>query len=436
MKGKATFTLTDARTGKIVKQVTEHNMVTDAARRILNPPAYLLANCFSYSTFLKNVLPLYKNIFGGIALLGNTLEERADNVVPGKDCQFVATAGSAYAGTNVCRGTLNENESYVTENGYHFTWDFGTDKANGTIKCVALTSRSFGDSGIKAEDKSSYFITDPAPTSSVNMLNTQVIKALGQYIGTFQKNTLTYYKRDQLTDELEFVRIKCIDPSSVKITDSTGLSAYKEPSFSATVKLPFVTPYTYRYYDPDKKLMFFFSSVNTADGASSISYAGIDMEDLTIKEQGEYALDYPYNRVSSAAFYGGKFFIAASRGVEVYSAPGVVEKNLLQRYNNDTCFYNMDGLLLFCCSDNVYLYVNGGFLPIYSNCSKFPQPSVDVKPPYIMLCEPERLCSKDTTSENAYLAMISSYFATINDLSEPIVKTSEHTLKITYDITN
>lgn len=438
MKGQATFTLTDARTGKLVKQVTEHNMITDAAKRILNPPAYLLANKFSYSDFLKSVLPLYNQVFGGIVLLGNNLEERADNIFPGKDSQFIATAGSPYSGTNVCRGTLNQNESYAMENGYHFTWDFGTDKANGTIKCAALTSRSFGDSGLNAAERSSSFYLEPTAMGSSGSLVSQAANAIGQYLGTFQKNTLTYYKCDQYTDTLDFLRIKCIDPYAVKITDSTGLSSYQTPVFSKTLKMPFGVPVrTHRYYDPDKKLMFFFSTAERVDGVDYIKYAGVSMEDFEIKEQGSYALSGSYYNIYGAAFYDGKLFIASSNGMEIYSAPGVIAETPFTNYSSGSFFYNMNGVLLYYYSMNsTFLYINGKFQEMYSSINILPMPSVDVQLPYVMMSGIDSFCSRESSSQNPYLGMVSAYFATINNLSEPLVKTNEHALKITYDITN
>ena len=140
MEGKATLTLTDAKSGRVVKKVTEHNLVTDAVKRILNPPVYAMLYSFNFPNFINNVMPASK-LFSGIMLLGNTLSESRENVMLSGDYIPVATAGGEYAGANVRRGTLNTNESYATANGYHFTWDFGTDKANGVIKSVALTSQ-------------------------------------------------------------------------------------------------------------------------------------------------------------------------------------------------------------------------------------------------------------------------------------------------------
>ena len=52
MEGKATLTLTDAKSGRVVKKVTEHNLVTDAVKRILNPPVYAMLYSFNFPNFI------------------------------------------------------------------------------------------------------------------------------------------------------------------------------------------------------------------------------------------------------------------------------------------------------------------------------------------------------------------------------------------------
>ena len=80
MEGKATLTLTDAKSGRVVKKVTEHNLVTDAVKRILNPPVYAMLYSFNFPNFINNVMPASK-LFSGIMLLGNTLSESRENVM-------------------------------------------------------------------------------------------------------------------------------------------------------------------------------------------------------------------------------------------------------------------------------------------------------------------------------------------------------------------
>ena len=68
----------------------------------------------------------------------------------------------------------------------------------------------------------------------------------------------------------------------------------------------------------------------------------------------------------------------------------------------------------------------------WSNYSLFG--SADIKPPYYAATIMTNLTR--IYDYNPYLVLAGNYLATINNLSEPIEKTSEHTLKITYDITN
>lgn len=98
MKGKATFTLTNAATGRVEREFTEHNLVTNAVSRLLSPPGYTIMGKFSWSDFIGTSLPLYKELFGGIMLLSTTLTESADTVMLPPDCIPLATAGG-----RICR---------------------------------------------------------------------------------------------------------------------------------------------------------------------------------------------------------------------------------------------------------------------------------------------------------------------------------------------
>ena len=80
-----------------------------------------------------------------IMLFDENIEENPEIIFKPVNVNIVGHAGSAYSGTNVMRGSYNTNESGEIENGYRHVWDFGTDKANGTIKCLSLTSLNGGN---------------------------------------------------------------------------------------------------------------------------------------------------------------------------------------------------------------------------------------------------------------------------------------------------
>lgn len=439
MQGKATLTLSEASTGRVVKQLTEHNMVTDAVSRILKPPEYTMINGFDYTDFLKSVLPVYNYVMGGVMLLGNELEERPDNVYIDKNSVIVGTAGSAYSGADVLRGSLNLNETYKTDDGYHFTWDFGTDKANGTIKCIALTSRMFGDTGTP-ENKTGYYFINPTKMSEHNGFTTKVANAYGQFVGMFQEKTAVYIKSEQLSENVIFVKVKCLDPQSIGIHDVPGFTEAQEPFFSKTVTFPFKVLTQIRwFYDNDKDWLHFFSSVVYLKDSDTyvVQYTAIDTDNFEIQEQGSYTLASANYYIYAAAFYDGKFFITSSDGIDIYSEPGVISKHYSCSRGSTSMFYVVNGVLNYYENQYVYQYNDGDFRKIYSQTTHSYRPAVDIPLPYALAADHTTSISVDSkTMMNPYLVLMPAYFATINNLSEPIVKTNQLTLKVCYDITH
>lgn len=438
MQGKATFTLTDARTGRTVKQFTEHNMITDAVKRILDPPDYTLLYHFSYSDYIKNMLPLSQTLFGGIILLGNTMEESADNLLLNKDCIPVATAGGTYAGTNVRRGTLNMNESYATSNGYHFTWDFGTDKANGIIKCAALTSRQFGNTGFSNEDNTGSLTLNPENMSAVSGTGMQYAKAEGQYVGTFEKLTHTYFRRLNTGNSLEFVRVKSLDPSSIGVNDAADISGYSQPISSTVVEIPISFNIYKRWFlNVQTKALYFFSDIYSEDGQFKMDYAGISMVDYSVADTGTMLLPYKFSTVYGTAVYDGKLFIAGDSKVEIFSAAGELLRSCPASLSAACFFYTVNGVLHFSNGNSLMMmYLNGELYSFVSPSAYTFQYAADIKPPYFPSSYANPYTSMTGVSQNPNLGLASTFLSTINNLSEPLEKTNAHTLKITYDITH
>ncbi len=154
MQGKAKIQLFDADTGRQVYEAEEKNLVTDAIKNIMSvPPAYMMMG-LPTAQFYGGISPVATALYGGIMLYGQTLTESKSNVMPDmvNPPPLVGHAGGNYSGTNVLRGNYNENESGQIEGGWRHVWDFATDKANGTIRCLALTSKHGGNSGFVKND--------------------------------------------------------------------------------------------------------------------------------------------------------------------------------------------------------------------------------------------------------------------------------------------
>ena len=122
------------------KKTVEHdNMITTAVDHFLKsyrgelPPILKMSN---------NGDSYAKNLFGGIMLFDDTLSSNADEYfIPSTKITGYASQ-DAYAGLDVARGSFNESESGLQDNGsYKFVWDFTTAQANGKIQSLGLCGR-------------------------------------------------------------------------------------------------------------------------------------------------------------------------------------------------------------------------------------------------------------------------------------------------------
>lgn len=153
IKGKSTIQLFSAKTGKLEHEEKNTNIVTNAIEDILNynDPYGLAVRRTSTYFPQKTLYPFPTTAFGGVFLWNENIADDPSITMPPNGILETGHAGGQYSGQNKYRGTYNTNESgNVTENGrrgYRHVWDFGTDKANGTIKCLSLTSVLGGNTG-------------------------------------------------------------------------------------------------------------------------------------------------------------------------------------------------------------------------------------------------------------------------------------------------
>lgn len=155
IKGKATLQVID-KNGKIIKEVSQENTITNAYKNLLSMNGFNVPLCLykSKPNPFYSYTPLYENLFGGILLFSSQKDtSNLNDVIANQDDfkSYIGSAGGTFSGESVYRGTLNKDESYETESGYVFTWDFGTDRTNldgKTINRICLTSRIGGNAGL------------------------------------------------------------------------------------------------------------------------------------------------------------------------------------------------------------------------------------------------------------------------------------------------
>lgn len=159
IKGHAVVELRDAATGE-VQRIEHDNMITNGLRYCLTPwlGKFSFASLGSSPQVMtdentqnrkNNNKSIMNHLLGGIFLFQNNLAEDADNVAFPLDNPLTGKASwDAYNGMDTCRGSYNENESGLQEDGsYRHVWEFSTSQANGQISALALTTYKGGICG-------------------------------------------------------------------------------------------------------------------------------------------------------------------------------------------------------------------------------------------------------------------------------------------------
>lgn len=139
MKGHATVELTDIATGD-KKVIQEDNMVTDAVAHLFSDNINGMA-LLDYST----LVPLGNKCMKGGLLFENEIPEESNRIYAPSDNTCIGYASDDInTTTDTKRGSYNANESATTDDGYRWVWDFNTSQGNGIISSLALTFPAAG----------------------------------------------------------------------------------------------------------------------------------------------------------------------------------------------------------------------------------------------------------------------------------------------------
>ena len=155
IKGRATIQIFDEKTGEVVRELHEENMITNAVDTILNPPDYIEIgmdsdNDRSFNMLRDFVGNIADTAFRGVIVCRDKIPEDGNNMMLPWTNEEIGHAGIANTNTDTSIGTYNANESGRIENGkgYRHVWDFASDKANGEISCICLTTKDGGTNGM------------------------------------------------------------------------------------------------------------------------------------------------------------------------------------------------------------------------------------------------------------------------------------------------
>ena len=205
LKGSATIELINADGSKEI--IKHDNMITNAVNDI----------CMSQRGEMASILKIVSNgdsyaqaLFGGLLLFDETLNNDPDDYfIPTTKITGYASQ-DAYAGLDTARGSFNQSEGGVQEDGsYKFVWDFSTSQANGTIKSLALCPNMMGKIGasnftIWDERKNFYItndltapfdsygrmLTDSGTTAGISNYNFNIVAVVGDIAYAIEQNNI------------------------------------------------------------------------------------------------------------------------------------------------------------------------------------------------------------------------------------------------------
>ncbi len=153
IKGKTTFELTDVNTGE-VEVIEDTNMITNGLQYFLATYGYLGADVLSKNKI--GTSSLWVNALGGLFLFDTALDEDVNNTFMPAGVKMIGNGSKDIANSGVVTelGSYNTTESGLQSDGsIKLVYDFSTAQANGTIACACLTSRLGGYIGMGSENR-------------------------------------------------------------------------------------------------------------------------------------------------------------------------------------------------------------------------------------------------------------------------------------------
>ena len=480
LKGKTTFELTDINTGE-VEVIEDSNMITNGLQDFLATYGYF--GCDVLSNDKMGASSLWVNALGGLFLFDSRLDENVENTFMPAGVKMIGNGSKDMSNSGAVTelGSYNTSESGLQSDGsVKFVYDFSTQQANGSIACACLTSKIGGYIGMGNKDRiciynENYnfktFISDSyhQRTSGIAGIAGSNQDAQHLLYPVYSENAIYFtnpYNIDynanyvnqhwSTTKKIQILKVKA-GFTSIGIKERLLLDQVVE-TYDIDIPQDILTYMGTNKYtavinsdiDGNVYVMFCKKSYNTdnfnLDAGTFCWIMKIDREmnataykftnnvgkTLSFSRIGSvFEGDYIwlFESISPYNIYGIKYtdstqIIETGINVGAVNKLFVIEKNLIgvmKSYSSSSCY----APLVYDVINNELRQVNG----VCANSSRdIYIPFIDKKGVYMHV-----YCS----SSSSYFSVLKDprYLATINNLSEPVVKTASKTMKVTYTIT-
>ena len=494
-KGHTTIELKNVETGE-VKKYEDDNMITNAISKLLNFAATHALGTSSLNIYSSH----WYNLLGGLVLFDTALTENADAIYPpaGTKPKGYGMVGDTNSYTSVPEwGIYNTQESNTSATDTKtMVWDFSTSHGNGTIASVALTHRNAGLFGFGIEN----YVNTQRTVYGRMALGTMIVSSskgvqgrndtsAGVVGSNLSLNDGSYvdfcidsandqkYQFKVCADGISIITHKLYPEQMDVYQGATAFQSYEEDTYAGT----FSGTYFYHFYNPDEKVLYFWttsSTVNKWENASlSLAIHKYDVVNETLTANWKTFSNSSrsiYNNfvVTSSAIYfvrndasDNKWKISkhdltsgtvtdclvfSSLTFETYGCEGrksYIRNGLVYfphavRYDNYLAYTVIvdtsdDSVRYTNITQPCYYYNqatrNGVCVPPYDNTQVACGAMLNSDETLQQVLNLQQYEGNTSTIGNVYADVC--YLGTINNLSEPIVKNAQQTMKITYTIT-
>lgn len=466
LKGTMKIELTDVNSGE-TKTVLEQNMVTNALTEIFKP----LGLAKSPGKLLSSFAPYYQNLLGGLLLFDGAIEENADNFFPPSNRKLIGCAsyGVQNNTTGTLRGGYNQTESELNlkDRYMKYVYDFTTSQANGTIASVCLTHKNGG--------YTSYGSEDAVYTSSFPLLQ-QVCDATLQYVYTNytgattadkyqgvgvntneyifaidRENDAVLYFRIASTSKISIIKRRAYLKSVSVLENPYSQKAFIEEFSLQDLATAMATSYFAYNFDSAENALYIFSSSASSIAAGAnflitkVNIANWNVTQYTMVNTSNVALvtngsrfafahnGYVYLKCSASPYDIYKFQIGNAANVVKLNNKGTSPiSGLPQMAINGRIYYeyavsSSSNYALWIANESTNEVLKPENSRLY-NSSYYPCATPIINEPLLYY-----LSAGSSYSTVDYM-MMTNYLATINNLSDPVTKTADKTMKITYII--
>lgn len=458
LKGTMVIELTDTNTGD-VETIAEENMVTNAVNHLLgvNPMAAFYNTGGKYDDQMvwnDEMLPICPNMIGGVLLFPKAITEDVNNIFLSSDNLPVAYASSDVNATaNTRRGSMNLTESKALDDGYRFVWEFTPSQGNGTIAAVGLTHKHGGANAYGSE------VDDASPFLQVRKMSLELddadMEILYKVVEVdFENNLLYAIGYASSTVQIYKYRIPVFNVGLNEKLDDTTLTLLDETVLqcSAFKFYGSYTPYG-QFIDGKDGYWYGFSNQQNTSGDAEMLWIRIRKSDYSFTE-GSWTL-------SNAA-------IPAIGSYKYDSYPTSVKRGVIRDSYLYIPAYDNEGIYKINLSNSTDVTkIDFGFTSAMkplggsSNCENYLilvgdliigwDFQITVNDTVVQTAGTERLENICTAvfqykeylffwassylNQYRMVYILTPYLATINNLSQAVVKNADKTMKIAYTLT-